>query len=144
MLLVSDPGSEARRAARDHRGMVLSSWRAKLRAPSSGFRDPRLGRIHDDVLKSKHHHHPHAKLLLKTLLVVLGEVSPIPAALLLFGAGVAGIHNSFRMHRLTREEADPAPARRILGEIHDRVEHLDPDQAREVLEELLAHHPNAG
>lgn len=140
-LLVSDPQSDVLRPARNHRSMVLSTWRAKTRT-SSSIRDPRLGRIHDDVEKSKHHHHPHARLLLKTLLVVLAEASPIPAALMLFGAGAVGIHHAFKMHRLTRDEADVEAARRILDELHQRVDHIDPEQARQVLEELLEQHPH--
>ena len=141
-LVVTDPGSDALREARDHRRMVMSSWTAKTHEASAAIRDPRLKRIHADVHSSKHHHHSHARLLLKALLVVLAEVAPVPAAVLLFGAGAAGIHHAFHAYKLTRERADPETARQILGEIHDRVDHLDPDHARELLEGLLEHHPH--
>ena len=142
-LIVTDPGSDALREVRDHRRLVLSSWTAKRHGASVAVRDPRMARIHADVRQSRHHDHPHARLLLKALLVVLADVAPMPAAALMFGVGAAGIHHAFRAHRLTREQADPETARKILGEIHDRVDHLEPEHARELLEELLERHPDA-
>ncbi len=141
-LVVTDPGCDALREARDHRRMVLSSWKTRTHGAAAAVRDPRLGRIRQDVGRSLHHHHPHAKLLLKALLVVLAEASPIPAAVLLFGVGAAGIHHAFRAHRLTSEKADPEAARRIVTEIHDRVDHLEPGEARGLLEMLLEEHPH--
>ena len=51
-----------------------------------------------------------------------------------FGA----LHHAFTMHSLAREQAEHEEAREILEELHDRVDHMDPEEAQALLESLLA------
>lgn len=99
--------------------------------------DPRLERIRQDVARNQHRQHHHARSLLRIALPVLAEVAPVPAALLAFGDGAVGIHHAFRVHRLAESMKGDAEARRILKDLHDRIDTMDGDRA-EALVELLA------
>lgn len=81
--------------------------------------DDRFERVRGDVAQSKHRDHRQAKALLGVVLLVLAEVQPVSAAVLLFAHGIAGIHHAFRAHRLVRELEGSDEARQMLNEIHD-------------------------
>lgn len=137
-LLVTDEELGMVRPARDHRALVQSSWTAKTHGGRRDLKDERLRRIEQDVEENKHHHHGHARWLLRSLLVVLAEVAPGAAAALLFAQGAAGIHHAFRMHKLMGEIGDSEHARSMLREIQDQVDTLEAAEAQALLELLLA------
>ena len=141
LVVIEDDNLEHVRDARDHRHMALSTLRTKVHSSHRMPTDARLHRIRRDMLEGKHRHHEHSQLLLKAALLVLGEIAPIPVAMMLFGSGIAGIHHAFKMHKLAHQEGHDDEARRIVKEIHDRVDELPPDEAGAVLEHLLKDHP---
>jgi len=64
-------------------------------------------------------------------------VSPVPAAMVLFGEGILAIHHSTRAHRLVAEaQADPV-ARHMLAEMHGSIDELEPEQAQHLVELLV-------
>lgn len=101
------------------------------------LRDERFDRIRKDVDADRHRQHPHARVLLAALIPVLAEFAPVPAAVLLFGHGLAGIHHAFRVHRLSHELEGSVEARRVLQEIHDRIDQFDPARAEAMIELLM-------
>lgn len=134
---VRDEGYDRPRQARDHRALVLDEWR---RAGSEvGEWHPRL----EQVLRVARQEsggadaHPMAKAALKTLLVGALELAPIPAAVVLFGAGLVNVHHAAKAHRLAREAGEDEAARRMLREIEDKVDGLSPEQASHLTELLL-------
>ena len=64
----------------------------------------------------------------------------VPAAVLLFAYGSAGIHHAFRVHRLAKKMEGEAHARQILGEVEDKLDHLGPQQAEAMVELLMRHY----
>jgi hypothetical protein len=94
--------------------------------------------VRADVARNKHRHHHHARTLLRVALPVLAEVAPVPAALLAFADGAAGIHHAFRVHKLAQGMKGTAEARHILDEIEGRIDQLDGDRAEALLELLMA------
>lgn len=133
---VADDELGTMRPGRNHRDTVRSEWQSRRPAHSPKVNDPRLERVRDDVARNKHRHHQHSRALLRMTLPLLAEVMPIPAAVILFAEGAAGIHHAFRAHRLARELAGTEEARKILAEVHDRIDQMDPAKA-EALVELL-------
>ncbi len=134
-LRIEDDHFGKKRETRDHRRIVLDTWRS--RAQPKGIDDPRLDKIRQAVDRNDHHHHHHGKALLKALLLVLGELAPGAAAVVLFAEGVAGIHNAYRAQRVAHEVATHEEARLILDEIHDKVDTLEPQRARAIVELLM-------
>lgn len=134
---MSDEHVGTRRKARDHRKLVLETWK-KRSTDSRSMRDARLERIREDVSQNRHRGHHHAKALLRAALPILAEVAPVPAAVLMFAHGAAGIHHAFRVHRLVREMEGSHEAREILDEIHARVDQLNPDRAEALIEILMS------
>ncbi|MCZ6599137.1 MAG: hypothetical protein O7B99_15975 [Planctomycetota bacterium] len=134
---VSDATRQLPRHARDHRALVGEEWRKRGHRTKAD--DPRLKEALDTAAREGRHGHdrPHAKLVAKTLLALLVEVSPIPAAVLLFAEGLAHIHHVNMAHRLAREAADAEAAKAMLTEIHDRIDTMPPEQAQHVVELLL-------
>jgi hypothetical protein len=133
---VTDDELGTKRAARNHRAVVRSEWKARRGSQRAAIDDPRLERIRDDVARNKHRHHQHARTLLRMTLPILAQAMPVPAAVILFAEGAAGIHHAFRAHRLARELSGTEEARKILAEVHDRIDQMDPAKA-EALVELL-------
>jgi hypothetical protein len=134
---IADPALGTMRVGRDHRALVRSEFhlhgaRGRIRTD-----DPRLERIKADVARDQHRHHLHARALLKASLPILAEVMPVPAAIILFAEGAAGIHHAFRAHRLARELEGSEDARKILAEVHDRIDQLDPAKAEALIELLM-------
>ena len=136
-VVVTDEHLDTPRQARNHRQLVLEEWHRRAGSRRPKLRDDRLVQVRHEVEQSKHRDPHRAKFLLGTLLVVLAEVAPVSAAVLLFGNGMVGIHHAFRMHKLAREVEDTDEAKRMLSEIHRRIDHLDPAHA-EAMVELLA------
>lgn len=133
---VRDPGLAEARAARDHRSLVLQTWRD--RGEAVRVDDPRLGRLRREVAERRHHDARHAHGLLRAILIVLADVAPGPAAVLLFAHGAAGIHHAFRVHQLSRSLGEREHASRVLHEVHERVDRLETDEAAALVELLLA------
>jgi hypothetical protein len=89
------------------------------------------------VIQDKHRNHRHAHALLRIALPILAEVMPVPAAIILFAEGAVGVHHAFRAHRLARELEGSEDARKILAEVHDRIDQLEPARAEALIELLL-------
>jgi hypothetical protein len=134
---VSDDQVGTRRPGRNHRAMVRSEWQTRRGSRASRVNDQRLDRIREDVARDKHRNHLHARQLLRIALPVLAEVMPVPAALLLFTEGAVGIHHAFRAHRLAREMEGSEDARKILAEMHARIDQLEPARAEALIELLM-------
>ena len=133
---VEDDGVRAARPARDHRQVVLQTW--KRRQPPPAPPDERVRKALDHVEKKRHHDHAYGKVLLATLLAGLAEVAPIPAAIALFAQGAAGIYHAHRAHKLARDLAGNEDAKKILADIHTRIDGLPPEQTRRLVEVLAA------
>jgi hypothetical protein len=135
MCVIGDDQLGSRREGRDHRAMARQELLQRTTDAASPA-DPRLHRIREDVAENKHRNHHHARALLRVALPILAEVAPVPAAVLAFADGAAGIHHAFRVHKLARQLEGTEEARRILDEIHGKIDELPPERA-EALVELL-------
>jgi hypothetical protein len=133
---VSEEGMDQRRAARDHRQLVFDIWKDRRTALPTN--DPRLEEILRATAGNEHQNSAAAKAMLGSLLWILADVAPVPAAIVLFAKGAAGIHNAYRAHRLARDEAQLADARAMLEEMQQRLDTLSPEQTRSVIEMLVA------
>lgn len=141
-LLLTDPASSMPRGARNHRELVLSAWRKRDRG--SEGEEPRLAAAVDEARAERAAGRPLKKILVATLLGLAFEVAPIPAALVLFGEGLLGIHHAHRAHRLVRKAAGDADARAMLRDIQAQVEQLPPDSSQHVVDLLLAEYGGPG
>ncbi|MFQ5424757.1 MAG: hypothetical protein ACE5F9_12360 [Phycisphaerae bacterium] len=143
----------APRPARDHRRLVAELWRRRKEAsrnvgdgPVEGApapaaavgQEPRFAKIAEELRDQRHHDHPYAKAMLRSLIDVLLEVSPVPAALVLFAEGLGAMYHAHRMHHLVRDSERHADAQRLLVEVRDRIDQLPPERVREVIGVLLA------
>ena len=134
-LRVSDGEEAQTRPARDHRLLVR-----QLRQRAGHGELARDQRVERALAEAKRQASPDPRLLralLKTSLVALAEVAPVPAALLLFSEGAAGIYHAYRAHRLIADVASSDEARRLLKDLHDEVDALPPDEVKKVLRVLL-------
>jgi len=133
-LALSDPHLHTPRRARNHRRVVEKEWRERRQADRKEDR-----RVQAAVNEARNHEHgsPYAKAALQTLLGVLLEFSPVPAAVLLFGQGLVHIHHAGQAHRLAKEAADDHIARAMLADIQGSIEKL-PEENAEHLLRLLA------
>jgi len=135
-LLVTEQNGTAKRAARNHREL-LADRAQEVAADAAKQDDPRLAEVRRAVAEDRHRHAGHSRALLSSLLLVLGEVAPVPAALLLFVQGVSGIHHTWRMHRVARDLSRTAEAREILHDLRGRVDGMSPDEREAIIEMLL-------
>ena len=126
-----------KRLGRDHRALVRSEFHLHRGHSRTRLEDQRLERIRQDVARDQHRNHMHARTLLKIALPILSEVMPVPAAVILFAEGAAGIHHAFRAHRLARELQGSEDARKILVEVHDKIDQLEPARAEALIELLM-------
>ncbi len=135
LLEISDGQVGKERRGRDHRKLALEEWRQRADA---GIRvhDPRLDRVREDVARNRHRDHHHARTLLRVALPILAEVAPVPAAIVLFAQGAADIHHAFRVRNLSKQLEGTEEARRILDEIHERIDTMDPARAEALIEVL--------
>jgi len=137
LIQVTDDQIGSARAGRDHRALVRSEWQAR-RAPQPRHRhEERLEQIRHDVEHGRHRHDQHARALLRMALPILAEVMPASAAVILFTEGAVGIHHAFRAHRLAREMGGSEDARKILAEVHERIDRLEPERAAALIELLM-------
>lgn len=142
-LHVHDDSLAAPRLARDHRGLVLETWRQSKGDPQYDRRvvealvEAREAREAPASEASHAGGHHYKKAALLTALGVLAELAPIPAALALFGHGVVQIHHANKANRLARRAAGDAEARELLGGIRAQVDQMSQEQV-ENLTTLLA------
>ena len=76
--------------------------------------------------------------MLRALIPLLAQVSPVTAALLLFTNGASGIYQAYRAHQLVDEVEQDGEARLMLADLEKRIEHMPPEQAEKVLKVLLS------
>lgn len=131
---ITDPHLHTPRHARNHRRMVEKEWRERRQADRK--EDERMKAAVRNA-RDQSPGSPYAKAALATLLGVALELSPIPAAVLLFGEGLVHIHHASLAHRLVREAGDDQVARNMLREIQGQVEELPQENAEHLLK-LLA------
>ena len=137
-LHVSDGNVQTVRQARDHRELIGKALREsgqhKLTKDARVNKILESARVHSDSDRNAQI----ARVAAKGLLLLLAETSPVTAALLLFAQGASGIYHAHRAHQLARDMGNTARARRMLVELHERIDSLPPDEARNVLEVLKA------
>ncbi|UCD24903.1 MAG: hypothetical protein JSW51_03005 [Gemmatimonadota bacterium] len=136
-IVITDDQLGSKRIARDHRALALAQWHEMTRDRRVTLKDKRLDEVKVRTAKFTGPRVEKTKLVLPVLLTVLAEVEPISAATLLFGHGLAGIHHAFQVHRMARQIEGSEYARRILLEIREKVDTLEPKQA-EAMVDLLA------
>ena len=133
-LIIRSADSLAPRQARDHRQLLKRThqdWLEDLKT------DDRLDEIRYQTWLSGSQLQPYTGVLLKSLLAVLLELSPVPAVLLLFGEGLIDIHHIFRLQQLSGLDDPEQEARTILGDFQGKVDGLPPERIRHAVELLL-------
>jgi hypothetical protein len=137
---ISDDSAAINRVARNHRAMIAHALSKHVEAAPPPLPDERTEAILAEAGMA-HTLDRHAlRTVLKGLLLALMDASPVPAAMLLFGGGVAGVYQAYRAHRIARDVSQSTEARHIIAEVHDEVDQLPPEQARYVLELLTNHY----
>ncbi len=137
MLQVEDDQLPHKRDARDHREKVHELW--KKREQPAPIAHERLNKIARSIAQRKHDDPRVAIEIFRSLLTVLSVVAPIPAAVLLFVSGAAGIHNVYRAYRLAHGSDGDQDAQAILEEILARAESLPEGLVRKAIDRLSAH-----
>jgi hypothetical protein len=137
LLVVSDDQLGSERTARDHRALARDALRRHAREGKIVVHDGCLDRVRREVAQNKHRSPHHAKALLRAALPILAEVAPVPAAIIAFAEGAAGIHHAFRVHKLAQQLEGTTEARQILDDLHRRIDGLDGDRARALVELLV-------
>lgn len=136
MVHVTDAGREAVRAARDHRELVARQL--QKHPPGAYAHDPRLkqlaGRAGDASMNG-----PGGKLMLKSVLLLLAEIAPSPAAVLLFAEGIAEMYHVYRAHRIAANQAEVSDAGRILRDVQRHIEHMSDEEAERTVRVLMEH-----
>jgi len=124
------------RVARDHRQLALAQWHEQTRDKRVKLDDARLERAQHEAAKHTGPRHERSKMVLRALLAVLADVDPVSATVLLFSHGAVGIHHAFRVHRLARQLGSSHEAQKVLSEIRDRIDALEPAEAEAMMEVL--------
>jgi len=141
LLRIEDEQLQSPRDARDHRESILDHW--QQRRSQESIQDSRL----DEVVRLATNHNGDSHFtteMLKTLLWVSLDLSPIPTSILLFGKGLAGVHHLYRVHRLARGSDEQDEAKQILEEMIAKVQTLPAEQTQAAVKTLLQHYrPNA-
>jgi hypothetical protein len=137
-LHVTDDAVHERRDARDHRAIVLERWKAQ--GNTAPLADSRIRTRLEEAQAKTGDDLPHAKIALKALLPILVEVTPVPAALLLFACGAVGIHHVYRMHRLSQDLAADIDAKKVLHEFELSLENLPHEKAKHIVDFLAGHY----
>ena len=133
-LRVTDGSAITPRAARDHRRMIREA-RDEMAAPLA--RDGRVDELLERARSEALDDHALNVLLLEGLLLALAELSPVSAALLLFGEGSVSVYKAYQAHRMVREVEASDEARAILEDLHRQVESMPPEDVERVLRILL-------
>lgn len=131
---IEDPHVHSPRLARNHRQVVEQEWRAQR--PELVVEDRRVQAALQNA-REQSPGSPYTKAALQTLLAVLLELSPVPAAVLLFGHGLVHIHHASQAHRLVKQAAGDPVARAMLADIQKLVADM-PEENAEHLLRLLA------
>lgn len=150
---VEDDHLHVPRPARNHRRLVADHWERKQNdfgplvpaapgdaSPEMHIQHERLYQMMADAEAGKHHDARYTKPMVCMLLGVLAEISPIPAALILFAEGFGSIYHTHRAHRLARKLEGQEDARLVLDEIMARVDELPHERAKRVIEILVDHY----
>ncbi len=132
---IEQDGAGETRDARDHRAI------ARQRLAEIGTRaigtDARVNALLREAEHNTTGDGAVAKRVALSLLPLLAELTPVGAALALFGGGATGIYEAYRAHRVMRDVEDSAAARDMLHDLSARLERLPPAEARKVVEVLL-------
>ena len=146
-LRVEDDQISARREARNHRLLIAEHWRRRMeeaggheQTPTRHHHDRRLVKILDDARSERHHQNHYTKPMLRSLLGVLMEVSPTPAALVLFAEGLGSMYHVHRLYRVADELDRHEDARIVLSEIYDKIDTLSHERARGIIDTLVVHY----
>jgi len=135
---IEDDSFSTDRPGRDHRALALRRLREIESEPPA---DDGLPHPVREELRSAGKGRPldghRARALLRMALPVLAEVAPVPAAIILFAEGAAGINHAFRVGALTDEINADAEARKVLEDMHAEIDRLDSAKA-EALVRLLS------
>ena len=129
-LSVEDDELAAARPARAHRRMVVEEWRRRAVSTEIGEETSRL-------LREAAYTSEDATRALRAALDTLERIAPVPAAITLFGEGVAPVYHVWKARRLALGLAGDAEARVILQDTARRIGTLDRDRAK-ALARLLA------
>jgi|GEM_PF-762151 len=135
-IVLSDEQVGSTREARDHRQLALAHWHQLISDRRVSLDDARIHQAKQEASRHTGPRHERSRLMLRALLTVLYEVAPVSAAVLLFAHGAVGIHHAFRVHRLARQLENTHEAQKVLAEIKDKIDTLEPDKAEALLELL--------
>ncbi len=130
---VNDPHVEQSRLARDHREQVLEKW-LKRRAEAEGSPE-QLKKLREQFMGADAS--AYTSIAMKSALLMLAEVMPIPLAIMLFAHGAVGAHHMYRAHRLSQDQGDAVDAKQIINDMHSRVDDMDTSEIRVHLERLI-------
>lgn len=134
-ITVSDDQAATKRSARNHRALAVS----KLNAMPA-HRNPNIDRLLTDARKQVGTDAHSAKKIALMLLPLIAEANPVGAALALFGGGVSGIYDVYRVNKLMRSVEGSRDARAAVGDLESRLASLPPEQVEGVLQVLLHSH----
>lgn len=132
---VAQDGADEPRDARDHRALARERL-AAIGGPAIAS-DARVDALLREAERNTTGDTKLAKRVALSLLPLLAELTPVGAALALFGGGATGVYETYRAHRVMRDVEDSASARDMLHDLSERLERLPPDEAHKVLEVLL-------
>ena len=135
---ITDDQIGVHRPGRDHRQLSRHQLPLHQHTHVFGAHTEHLDRVRRDLQQNKHRHHHHARALLRIALPIFAQVAPVPAALLAFTYGAAGIHHAYKIHKLADEMKGSAQAREILDEVYEQIDQLDGEHAEALLELLMA------
>lgn len=136
-LVVTDDALGTTRPGRDHRALARREFERFHRdALADAFDASGFEGFRDGVAEGRHRDEESARRLLRIALPMLSEVAPVPAAVLFFAEGAAGIHHAFKVHRLRDSWRSRAEARRILEDVEARLETLPTGAVSAVVESL--------
>ena len=114
---------------------MIREARDEMAAPLA--RDGRVDELLERARSEALDDHTLNVLLLEGLLLALAELSPVSAALLLFGEGSVSVYKAYQAHRMVREVEASDEARAILEDLHRQVESMPPEDVERVLRILL-------
>jgi hypothetical protein len=135
LLYVEDDQLYQPREARDHRQDILRQW--QQRRYRETIDSERMTEIARRVARKEHHDAQFAREMLKTLLWLLADLAPVPAAVLLFANGAASIHHLYRVQRLAQGVDDHHAAKAIVGEVAAAADAMSADQAGGTIDTLM-------
>jgi len=133
-LQLTDPGTDQSRSARDHRELVFEAL--KSRTGEVAVVRPKIVNWFQKAGLKTSSQVP-AKQLLQGLLLVLGEVSPVPVAMFLFASGLAGIYNTFGAHKLLEDDRSRETADHMITDVRNSLDSMSEKEAEYALTRLM-------